>query len=744
MLAIILSVFIAMVLVICFVLDHCRRQRRYAALKESNEADYVAATDPPLENGHSPMADMDMRRGQTRPKSKLRSGILVTNGSVGQQISRSLDEINHNMSHSSERLSLIPLTASLGSVNQIEETSFLLQASMSDGLPPPPDELLHDSPHQTRVLFHDSDSSTISIPPPPQGFGDSDNENAESNLNPEVIITSPTNGSVFSAQTFPRSGPLLKITPKLNNNKRLNNEMHHGSSTLPRDGNLLQNHVSIQTNDLSQGYDKLSRIENPGQVSMRSPQFELPDLFCCPDQVSEVGYLDSIDEMIIRKLKANQQLQQQANNQSILMDLKDDVKSASIRCSSPPDSKRGGTPEGLDLRGKAKKGQLMVLKSGNAECARRNKANHNANCDSSTGIRDSNPVPRYEESERDRSFEPSGSQSERSSGLTEESHYKSGVETLQAATTNNDEASSSRKAQTFAVPKHKCGLGHSHSCVCTPLRTGSNSYICCCLEKAKNKETVCCVEDCPDQAVNQFAETGRSYSPVAATGKPYSSARPLRGAQTETLKRKNNRDVKLSSSLTDLSQAHAAKDTSKRKFKTSTLPRENGSAFTASPASATLPRIHASVDQKPRDGDFSMSLDRRWHPANGKTTKSADQPTATVKSTKKARFERTNSLDRETPKSARSKIPSIIRSAESSDSSDKSDGSIDALQSKSLPTSPTRKARLKNGKVRLSPISEDSIRSQRNKAPGRGSLPRFKIQVVQSLHTNKHHPIKEV
>eukprot|EP00794_Sanderia_malayensis_P000041 gene41-633_t len=675
-LAIILSIFIALVLSICFILDHCRRRRRYEALKETNEEE---ETEP------AASIDLEMRRGIIRPTSKPQGSILVTNGASSHINSRSLEEINHNSSNNNERLSLVPLAASLGSIcrNGLEETSFIMRSSTSERLPPPPDELLADSPRQENFSLMDNEScsSTISIPPP-IGFGDSEPEEKDSypgDNKPGLIITSPTptNSSVSSSLK-----EVVMITPSssVHVSKRLNNETYQEIGKYKADGNLLLNSVSVQTNDLTQGNDRTSKLDNPGHVSMRSPQFEVPDKYAVGDSESEIAILDTeLDKQHVRQ---------------------------NPECSdSAQSSERGGTM-------KAKKGKLLVIKSESSD-TRSHKPMLLENGPKTAQATASNC------SESSKTKSNSGKVSY---GLSESS------------STGSPEEDKVTKKQIFTVPPHRCGMGHKHPCFCKPQRTGSNIFICSCLEQAKYKNTTCCVDKCPEQN--------------AASREPYSSQRPPRERHSDTLKRKGRKDKKLSSSLTDLSGTSRSEKMNDSQNcigkNSSTANRQRHTQ-----KSSTLSRIPTKTDQVSQRKTLTMSLDRTVLQqqrssrngilSNKPITVAAVHPSSKSKDRHENRFG-----EKSISKVVKKNMQHVSHSEESSDSSEKSDSSNDTVQSKSLPTSPTGTSRVKNGKVRLSPISEDSQKSKSGYPLKCKRAPKFKIQVVQSLERHKRQPVNEV
>lgn len=53
-----------------------------------------------------------------------------------------------------------------------------------------------------------------------------------------------------------------------------------------------------------------------------------------------------------------------------------------------------------------------------------------------------------------------------------------------------------QSSKIFTVPKHKCGSSHDHTCICVPVRTPQGNYTCACLEKAKNGFKECCMTAC--------------------------------------------------------------------------------------------------------------------------------------------------------------------------------------------------------------------------------------------------------
>ncbi len=714
-LAVILSIFISLVLSICFILDHCRRRKRYQALKEANHAESPApgaTTASAVENGVVDI-DLEMRRGLIRPKGKPRGGsILVTNGRSSRQNSISLEEINHN-SVESERLPLVPLTASLSSIkpNGLEESSFMLRSSISDGLPPPPEELLADSPLpiKSRFLYEESDASTISIPPP-VGFGDSEGEEDEiTKYSPNVIITSPTptNSSVSSTHTHLRGDVSIIPGQNIQNTKRLNNETYHGISDVTPDANLLLNNASVQTNDLSQGYDRRDKFDNPGYVSMNSPESEETDNYAAADEVSDTGSLEV--EFLMKEKQPRR-----TNN---IRGFKEDKE---LRHEETNHDNQGSQYDsmGRENKIKAKKGKLMVIKSRNSEpLCKEDMAN--------SGTR-----------ERTRIEEIKPQETIPLSSPIENARPDATANVLTKLPITESSASNANK-QILTIPKHRCGLGHSHSCVCTPHRTGVSSFICSCLEKSKQKNSVCCIENCPEQ--------------TSTSGIPYSAQRPPR--YTDTLKRKGHKDRRRTSSLTDISNALLADKKTVPSHSERKAITKNGK--TSALKSATLSRIPKTTDKVLPSTDVTMSLDRgkirQTRVPNGDISNKLIAVTVhsskSSKGSHNPRFEPRIAEDKGLDSKHSSRTHHhTSRSEESSDSSERSDNSVEIVRTKSLPASPTGKSHQKNGKVRLSPISEDH---QRNKATPTNTSwpkrsPKFKIQVVQSLHTEKRKPINDV
>lgn len=792
-LAIILALFIALVLSTCFVLDHCRRVKRRNALKELQEAESLTLN---IENGPP-----QPHPGTMRPKNRSRSNSVVTNGRPKHN---SLEEVNHNGNN--ERLPLIPLTASLGDIDpeRFTETSFIRTSTM-DMLPPPPAELLADTPQDKGGFLDDnqSDTSTISIPPP-DGFGDYDKEELRvkiQNFTPEVIITSPTptNSSVSSSHAiFPYPGKSLQSVPKIDNSQRLNNEFYSATATLPRDGNLLQNHVSVQTNDLRDGsFDKPMKLENPGHVSMRSPNYEVSDIYATTDKVSNIGPLD---------LEAFEMHE----SRGILNFAGADNDEMRTDWALPPPGFSDSFGEGLNNETdlgitipenicggqtvqNTKRGRLLVIKSPNAAQDGERKTHSCKNASFSLPENSHQNITETR-NEEENSFErkdvvmekkdciAKGLDSGHDGGLPNGKCLKNapkvnGTQSRPDADPNrppsegsscssyadsesmlNMQGHTGKTKQIFAVPKHRCGMGHKHPCVCIPLRTGSSSFICSCLEKAKNKSLKCCMENCPD--VQQSSQ-----------GAPYSSQRlprekgseRERGAATEVLKRKNYNNTKRSSSLEDISKrppdrpnlspTAITKDhrkLGKTMSDSAASPMANGRSEMKS---KTLPILQSKLKKKAANGG---STDCR-ELVNMKRNEPKLIPVivhssgSTGKGRLKPRFEKAPGNGQVSSSGSQSKISRTARS-EDSDSSDRSD-STEGSHSKSLPSSPTGKRRLRNGNVRLSPICENNskrppilnttgTRTMPRTLPKKS--PRFKIQVVESVHYDKRQQFNEV
>ena len=797
-LAIILALFIALVLSTCFVLDHCRRVKRRNALKELQEAESLTLNS---ENG----PPQPPHPATLRPKNRSRSNSVVTNGRPKHN---SLEEVNHNGNN--ERLPLIPLTASLGDIGaeRFTETSFIRTSTM-DMLPPPPAELLADTPQDKGGFLDDnqSDTSTISIPPP-DGFGDSDKEELKvkiQNFTPEVIITSPTptNSSISSSHAIlPYPSKSLQSVPKIDNSQRLNNEFYSASATLPRDGNLLQNHVSVQTNDLRDGgFDKPMKLENPGHVSMRSPNYEVSDIYVTMDKVSNIGILD-LEAFETHESRGILNFAGSGVNE---------VKNANDWALPPPgfsDSFGEGLNNEIDLgtampgnscgnqnAQNTKRGRLLVIKSPNtAEDGERK--THSCKNASSSMPENSHQNMTGCRNEEDNSFESKDVITEKKDSISKglgpghdgeipngtcikstpkvtsmqsrpDTDSKSDRPPSESSScssyadsegTLNMQGHSGKTKQIFAVPKHRCGMGHKHPCVCIPLRTGSSSFICSCLEKAKSKSLKCCMEKCPD--VQQSSQ-----------GAPYSSQRSPRekgserdrGAATEVLKRKNYNNTKRSSSLEDISKrppdrpnlspTAITKDhrkVGKTMSDSAASPVANGRSDLRS---KTLPILQSKLKKKAANGGITDCREL----VNMKRNEPKLIPVivhssgSTGRGRLKPRFEKAPGNGQMSSSGSQSKISRTTRS-EDSDSSDRSD-STEGGHSKSLPSSPTGKRRFRNGNVRLSPICENNAkRPPILNTTGTKTLPRtlpkksprFKIQVVESVHYDKRQQLNEV
>ncbi|XP_065057218.1 serine-rich adhesin for platelets-like isoform X2 [Rhopilema esculentum] len=785
-LAVILSIFIALVLSVCFILDHCRREKRRQALIKSRESE---AEEGRMENG-SPMA-FDLRRGPGRPKNGSRCNSAVANGSVKRSMSHSLEDLNHNSEEKDDRLPLIPIAApKLREVtpDEFKESAFITRSSTIDLLPPPPEELLADTPQFDKSGFlddDDSETSTLSIPPP-VGFGDFDVKDSilnPANVQPVVKVTSPTptNSSVSSSHVgVANCGTILRSVPKIENSKRLNNEFFPEGPPSSHDSNLLQNSVSVQTNDLRDGYDRQSKVENPGLVSMRSPHFEATDVYATTDKVSNVGYIN-LHEISAHDSEHIKSRQRKKNERSIIGSITS-PKAEAIGAHIESNAQRNEPSQ--------KRGRLLVIKSPGeserktdkyvdraAEKLDRGRAEHETDSKSVGDVllesgksvlrrkssADVADIPngnlkqrRKEDFERQRRYSSNFSGKadvtrDGKSDLRGDSRADTMSETSSCASNVDSESTAvlprydADNKQIFAVPKHRCGMGHKHPCVCIPLRTGSSSFICACLESAKQKSSKCCKENCTDDN----------------SGAPYSSQRHLsgRGLATDTLKRKTyNGNLKRVSSLENLSTDKKIPKPGTTSVAKSLKSKEGGPGISFDLSntqgtsqdhrSKTLPILQSKLKQK-ANGDGVKTLNRSFDKDLARRNEPKMIPvivhsSSIMRGNGKPRFEK--NMEKLEGKSApsRSGLSRSVRS-EDSDSSERSD-SIDGHLSKSLPSTPTSSRRNKHG--RLSPICETTGRkavdNQTDTKSWPKRSPRFRIQVVESIHYDKRQRSNEV
>ena len=749
-------------------MDHCRRQKNRNAAKELRENCVDAEEGTHLENG-SPLG-YDMNRELVRPKSRSHANSLVGNGSAKHLSIHSLDEFNHNTEQVNEQYPLLPVRPpSLASISR-EGMRETCRSPVIDHLPPPPEELLLDTPKQDMGGYLDdneSESSTVSIPPP-IGFADADiaNRSMPASKSEMQIATafSPTGSSVVSNYaSLPKSSKGAMSLPKIDNSKRMNNEFYGDISTSTHASNLLHNSVSVQTNDLRDILDKRSRTENAGQVSMRSPNYEVSDTYATTDKISNIAAIDfqelnlndlynMKDNCLLSKTSGNEINGQNSGSRIVEADdLKKEAAKA-LACKTDP------------LQN-AKRGRLIVL---------------NSSPDKSFCTGGSSPV-KYDTSET-KSLPRKYNTAEKFSldspprrPLSEGKFHENVVSGIKPTTANgslklkrkdmkltddvyskDDEkinytacASSSEcdtsvlprydavSKQIFAVPKHRCGMGHNHPCVCIPLRTGSSSFICSCLENAKYKPSKCCMEKCPDER--------------QTTGIPYSSQRSSngRGLATDVPKRKNynNNTIKRASSLERIHDKFAdAKASGKKVELLGNHKIGENSAFNDA-KSKTLPILQSKLKKTNPNNPGSKTLDRvHWGLDSSARQDPKLIPVIVHSSRNKQapRFEKNKERLEDKTVPTIQKDPFRSNRSEDSDSSDRS-GSTEG-RPVSLPTTPIEKRRKKNGHPRLSPISENASKkasSQENKSWQKKS-PKFRVQVVESVHYDKRKLANEV
>lgn len=770
-----LSIFIALVISVCFVLDHCRRVKRNNSLKELQEV-YGGADDAShLENG-SPLG-FRVQQGVARPKSRSRANSVVGNGSMKHGSIHSLDEYNHDIENGGESFPLIPLRSqSSNSINRgsSKEPSYAAHSVMIDHLPPPPEELLLDTPKEDMGGYLDdneSETSTVSIPPP-IGFADAGMASRTmSNVKPELKITSPSpTSSCVSASCatgFP-SNKSLCSPPKIENSKRLNNELYCETPMTSHDSNLLHNSVSVQTNDLRDGgIDKKTRLDNTGQVSMKSPAFEISDICATVDMVSNIAAID------LEELNSKEMLSYRENS----LETGQNMKKAGETLTRYPD-KGGGESKNEGLRSlskndpSTKRGRLMILKSPSETAEEICDYKFDTSENKSDVIYESGKLPleelrksypngRYNEEQFIPSpVIPNGSLRSKENGkkytenCTSIEMKVSGEKSLLAGDNSSlvDSGDSdlsvaprfdAASQQIFAVPKHRCGMGHNHSCVCIPVRTGSSSFICSCLENAKYKSTKCCMEKCPDDS--------------NLAGLPYTSRRASngRGLATDFLRRKtyNNNSIKKTASLENIDKIQQRRKDARLREKyddkdliCNDKARQNGKVHDTK--SQTLPILQSKLKKSIPHTAGSKTLDRvHWGPNAGPRSDSKMIPVIvhTSRNKQTSRFEKcTGERSEDKVVSPVQKDPFRSNRSEDSDSSERS-SSVEG-QSISLPTTPNEKRRKKNGHARLSPISENSSRktsTQDGKSWPKRS-PRFRVQVVESVHYDKRKQSNEL
>ena len=775
-LAIILSIFIALVISICFLLDHSRRQARMRSRKQPREECGGAEDSPPMENGSPVGYDLPLEP-PSRPKSSV--SLPIANGNAKRLSTRSLDDFNHNTAGGGEFFPLLPVVAhSLNSIHRESSREIShVHSSLIDHLPPPPEELLLDSPRQDMAGYLDdneSEASTVSIPPP-VGFADADVVNKSTpDMKAELQIKSPSPGSNSAAsnyRTLPNSHKSFR--PKVENAQRLNNEFCSEISAVSHDHNLLHNSVSVQTNDLRENSDKRSRSDNAGHVSMKSPFLEVSDTYATTDDISKIAAIDlrelSLTEMYdMRRIPPKSTTNEKFANEQRIVSLTDRLSDENTIDLTNEALKALACKHDSDQS--AKKGKLVVIKSSKEKSGEKESGYVKLDTsESKSGL-----IGKYHATEKETllsEFLPANSPNEgnafddsRIKGVQVngsigakwssnrplgESLMKTDEKADHMASVSSVDSDSSVlprydevSNQIFAVPKHRCGMGHTHKCFCIPLRTGSSSFICSCLENAKYKSSKCCVENCPEE--------------VKSTGVPYSSQRTSnwRGLATDLPKRKtyNGSSIKRSSSLehidhipskfADVKKSH--KDEDKDIICTDKI--EKSSRFSDG-RSSTLPHLQSKLKKGNATCSGSKTLDRvHWAsaPSARQDPKLIPVIVHTTRNKQVPRFEK--STDR-----LSDRVKSIIHSdtfrsnrSDDSDSSDRS-GSTEG-RSISLPTTPVEKRRKKNGHHRLSPISENATKkpSTQEHKPWPKRSPRFRIQVVESVHYDKRKRANEV
>ena len=858
---------------ICFILDHCRRvKRRKLLLKLEEEAEQ--RDNQETGNGPQMLGDYEMREVFFRSMNKPRHNAVSMNGTIPRydtdRDSLEGDEPNHSSILVNDRQPL--LTASMVSIGErngiyserngmIADRNELRKSSTSmgsAGLPPPPKELLEDSPlsltprEPTPLDDEDSDSSTISLRPPP-GFSDSDDDHQDTDHGrPAVVITSPTptNSSLGSSTqtgslqgTLPRSSP-VNVLPnrRVPIAKKLNNEVVVEHVMIKRpDGshNLLQNSVSVQTNDLKQPDLYFGKINNPGHVTMNpgsmslkqsyysnrdhlirvSPFLDSPDTYLKADLPSELGETDSynienetcktprqipavdfvdsvapVDQCEVKSALLCERQGKWDSDRARYVSSSDDTEAASSADNETPVSTASSAASSTLQTRPQKKGRLWIIrshKSLDSGLWGTDDNRHESDRFGTPDARVDNPnVPVTKEEELPLLLDTSADSMDTSNKYMPTLNQASSHRVMKLSNSDSENSvSSSNTPRTnnkqagnkhiFAVPKHRCGSGHEHSCVCVPLRTGSNSFTCQCLEKAKYGSLSCCVEDCAELKEH----TGTPYSP-----QPRAKSNTLGGQGTK----KRCSSLLRSPSLRDENDDKGTE--TKNELNEKRLTEESGyqsmGSFSANgedPAprgqkvsnvvdgSATTPRLPSKSNIKSQSSVNVMSLDRI--PNRSKRFKNTGAPepklipvivhSSKSRNGKKPRFEGQYPVDIRPSESTsedtdhkdnikvvvRSKSPRIRRgrSLERSDSLDKSDIKQPDKLPKKRPQEHNTIVRdpLKNGNIRLSPICEDLAKDGSPTSSSRasprvpGKLPRF-VQIVQTLDVNQNKKVNKV
>ena len=776
-LAIILSIFIALVISICFILDHSRRQSRGESSKQlQDDSDGIEGATP-MENG-SPVG-YDLNEEQRRPKSRSSANPLIANGSAKRLSAHSLNEVNHNTDHGSEIFPLLPVRTRREDIDneEINEAKHSCLSSIVDHLPPPPEELLQESPRQDTGGYLDdneSETSTVSIPPP-VGFTDADIlDRSNTTTSPELQVKSTSLEFCSVPQRYsslPISCKGLRSLPKIDNSKRLNNSFYPEMSTTLHENNLLHNSVSVQTTDMRENSDRKSRTENAGLVSMQSPSSEISDIYAKIDPTSQIAAADLLnmaDLYHMNRMPATDGLDDQFTSEKSIRAA--EKRHSGVRIIDTQNETLKILASKNEPNESVKKGKLMVIKSPiqkstDADSSRlkldaeQSMSSLLVNRDAEQNGRLSAEVPSMIRSSELHNFESSAVNASFSNGSIKtkdnsntswgDSHAKPNEKGENLACASSIESDSSIlprydpvSKQIFAVPKHRCGMGHSHKCVCVPLRTGSSSFICSCLENAKNKSSKCCMENCPDQ-------------PKSA-GLPYSSQRPSnwRRIATDLPRRKNylNRSIKRPSSLENIDQlldrAVDVRIPCKKDESILISPeRTEIGSRTNDNRSKTLPYLQSKLKKSNASSSGARTLERvRWDSdhSSRKDPKLIPVVVHTQHNKHSPRFEKCK--DRLEDKGKSAVTEDIFRSnrSEDSDSSDRSGPSEG--RPITIQTTPKEKRRKKNGHHRLSPISENTSKkpsTQEYKSWPKRS-PRFSMQVVESIHYDKKKLANEV
>ena len=774
--AIILSIFIALVISICFLLDHSRRQALKNSRKQLREDCGTIEEAAPLENG-SPVG-YDLHQEPSRPKSSSNTNPLLINGSAKRLSTHSLNDFNPNIDNGSEIFPLLPIIApSLTSINHecTKEQSHICDSSIIDHLPPPPEDLLLDSPRQSAIGYLDdneSETSTVSIPPP-VGFTDADVfTKSTSIIKTELQIKSPSHESRLLAGTcaaLPSNCNSLRSLPKIDNSKRLNNEFCPEISTVSHDNNLLLNSVSVQTNDLKETSDKKSRADNAGHVSMRSPNFEISDIYATTDDISNITAIDPEELKNSKWYDVRKMPLKDATHEGIANEKYNNFLREKVLEMETIDL-RNGAVRALECKNdrvqNAKRGKLVVLNSpdenstepesggveldiSQSKCHLTGKSDRNKKDKLSTEVSPTENIVHSNTGANAVISNGSIRTKWNGSKKLDDVTVKTDEKEEYAACTSSFESDSALQPtydgiskQVFAVPKHRCGMGHNHKCACIPLRTGSSSFICSCLENAKYKSSRCCMEKCPDEP--------------RSIGLPYSSQRSSnwRGLATELPRRKKYipSGIKRASSLEHIEQnpdkfANFRKDcTYDSKDPACNDKIEKTSRFTA-PRSNTLPNLQSKLKKNRAGNSGSRTLDRvHWASGTSSRQDAKLMPVIvhTTRNRQVPRFEKSTDRLDDKVKSSNQNDSFQINRSEDSDSSDRS-GSTEG-HSISLPTTPIEMRRKRNGHHRLSPISENTSKkssTQEHKSWPKRS-PRFRIQVVESIHYDKKKRANEV